>query len=329
MPRHRFRAAPESDTLTSARTQHLPPSSVNARRSHSTDRILDIITDYKLSPMPFIPYALTLALSVAYRKWRFSQLPMFRTRGGADFKKVLPPLQEMGAIWTSARINGQLGQAVMLKLDRSELLTRRSANKTATAGQPRVLPGDRHQAQVRDANDSRDNNDGQPARVDMAPPSTPPPDAPSGSSMPVEASQNSQTTTTVNNSAGPAPGLPKAFPPTTTVQPPPGQPLTWASTTTWTADPNPPPPAHNPTQTDIDDPLPIPGTFLPNAFQHTGFADPWPASGNMDEFLADDDVLFRAWDPGFAQSVDFSFSSILDPGNPFAWPEYCGGSYVA
>jgi hypothetical protein len=43
----------------------------------------------------------------------------------------------------------------------------------------------------------------------------------------------------------------------------------------------------------------------------------------LDAFLADDDALFRSWDPMFAQSVDFSFSSILDPGNPFAWPEYC------
>ena len=38
----------------------------------------------------------------------------------------------------------------------------------------------------------------------------------------------------------------------------------------------------------------------------------------------DDDALFRSWDPRFAQSVDMSFSSILDPGNPFAWPEYGG-----
>ncbi|KAL2163312.1 hypothetical protein VTH06DRAFT_5369 [Thermothelomyces fergusii] len=52
---------------------------------------------YKLSPMPFVAYASTLSLSVAYRKWRFSQLPMFRARGGADFKKVLPVVQELGS----------------------------------------------------------------------------------------------------------------------------------------------------------------------------------------------------------------------------------------
>ncbi|KAL2151173.1 hypothetical protein VTH82DRAFT_6271 [Thermothelomyces myriococcoides] len=110
MPRRLFRTAPECDTLQGISTHHLPPSSMNARRSHSADRILDIIKDYKLSPMPFVAYASTLSLSVAYRKWRFSQLPMFRTRGGTDFKKVLTVVQELGAIWTTARINGELGQ---------------------------------------------------------------------------------------------------------------------------------------------------------------------------------------------------------------------------
>ena len=305
MPRHRFRAAPECDTLTGPRTQHLPPSSVNARRSHSTDRILDGIRGYKLSPMPFIPYALTLSLSVAYRKWRFSRLPMFRARGGAEFKRVLPTLQDMGAIWSSARINGQLGQAVMLKLDRNEVLNRKRTG--ARRGQAGML------------------HDGDAQPVPMEP-------QPRG-----EVEPSSDKTTTALD---PTPSQPPLQPllPTWTA--------TWTADTTTTADPT---QQHQQQQQQphpqipLDDAIPIPSTLLP-APQPAGVL---PAStttnttstaavsasseaNNLDEFLVDDDddALFRAWDPGFAQSVDFSFSSILDPGNPFAWPEYCGEGYV-
>lgn len=132
MPRDRFRIAPECDEVQGASTKHLPASGLNARRSHSADRILDVIQGYKLVPMPFVPYALTLSLSVAYRKWRFSQIPMFQTRGGVDFKKVLPVLQEMGGTWTSVRIHGELGQDIMEKLDQCEAETRRKKHGKAS-----------------------------------------------------------------------------------------------------------------------------------------------------------------------------------------------------
>ncbi len=334
MPRHRFRAAPECDTLTGPRTQHLPPSSVNARRSHSTDRILDGIRGYKLSPMPFIPYALTLSLSVAYRKWRFSRLPMFRARGGADFKRVLPALQDMGAIWSSARINGQLGQAVMLKLDRNEVLNRKRTE--AKRGQTGTLhDGDVQQVpvepQLRGETDTHQTN--------IAPSSdrtTTAPDAPSNLSLPDSTNPNQPT-------------IPRFLVPDTTPSQPPLQPLvppwpaTWPAgttpTTTTTADPT----QQAPPQIPLDDAIPIPNTLLPipqpagtgpgvtvlptttNTNTTNTAVSASSEANTLNDFLVnDDDVLFSAWDPGFAQSVDFSFSSILDPGNPFAWPEYSG-----
>jgi len=331
MPRHRFRNAPECDTLTCPRTQHLPPSSVNARRSHSTDRILDVINDYKLSPMPFIPYALTLSLSVAYRKWRFSRLPMFRTRGGADFKKVLGPLQKMGAIWSSARINGQLGQAVMLKLDRNEIMNRKRTKKTA--GSTRTRRGDDNQELAAQGANTPPASSERPGT---------PPNAPSSPHRPVQLPQSNGTeTATINNSSlGPPPTYRAALHSAAasslpTQPPPPSFPLTW--TATWTADTAPSnnniPPPNLPQQPTLppgydyaptDDAIPLPGDLLS---QQAGLDETSPltgvSEGNLEDFLADDDALFRSWDPRFAQSVDFSFSSILDPGNPFAWPEYC------
>ncbi|KAK4148817.1 hypothetical protein C8A00DRAFT_19416 [Chaetomidium leptoderma] len=364
MPRHRFRTAPECDTLACPRTQHLPPSSVNARRSHSSDRILDVIKDYKLSPLPFIPYAITLSLSVAYRKWRFSRLPMFRTRGGADFKKVLPVVQDLGAIWSSARINGQLGQAVMLKLDRNGILTRKRKRRTTEAARARqgrtgVLgeEEDNREASADGRNRAEGENDTQSATTNPAQRTITPPDAPASPRMPLESVRvNQQSGADTNTLLGPPPGLRGCLPsPATSIterpQPQP-LPLTW--TAGWTADSNsnnsssnslsnnlpwPAPPKDtasqpNPTQQpDIpqgydhcqsDDAIPLPGDLLS---QPSGFDDTSPLAGlsesNLDDFLVDDDALFRSWDPRFAQSVDFSFSSILDPGNPFAWPEYC------
>ncbi|KAJ4287102.1 hypothetical protein N0V88_007724 [Collariella sp. IMI 366227] len=268
MPRHRFRNAPECDSVAGAgpRIQHLPPSSVNARRSHSADRILDVIKDYRLGPLPFVPYALALSLSVAYRKWRFSRLSMFRTRGGADFKKVLPVLQEMGKIWSSARINGQLGQAVMLKLDRKELNKKRAKEAAAAA-----------KAKQQQA----------AALLENTP-------------LPTTINENTigqLPTTTTNVDLSPDDAIPI-----------PGDLLSIAQPTI-------PPESYHQNNSNAsnsnsnnNDPSPL-GSGLPE--------------GNVEDFLMDDDALFRAWDPMFAQSVDFSFSSILDPGNPFAWPEYC------
>ncbi len=320
MPRHRFRAAPECDTLTGPRTQHLPPSSVNARRSHSTDRILDAIRGYQLSPVPFIPYALTLSLSVAYRKWRFSRLPMFRARGGAEFKRVLPALQDMGAIWSSARINGQLGQAVMLKLDRNEVLNRK---RTGTKrGQAATLDGDAQQVPVEPQ--LRGETDIPPTSTTVAPSSdraTTAPDAPSTLTQPESTIPNQ-------------PNTPRFLVPDTTPSQPPLNPFI----PPWTADPTQHQPQPQP-PIPLDDAIPIPNTLLPAPQPAGGFpasttntinttnttASASSESNTLNDFLVnDDDVLFSAWDPGFAQSVDFSFSSILDPGNPFAWPEYSG-----
>jgi hypothetical protein len=356
MPRHRFRTAPECDTLPGPRTQHLPPSSVNARRSHSADRILDVIQDYKLCPFPFVPYALTLSLSVAYRKWRFSQLPMFRTRGGADFKKVLPVLQGMAEIWSSARINGQLGQAVMLKLDRGEILNRKRTERSAEAGRTRQGQTSRASEQP-PAGESNRVADGQQATANSSHQTAPlspsktttPPDAPCSPRISEHHVQvNGSTSADINGSLAPPPNLHRPLPsPTTSSHTEQRQPQTLTWTATWTADNNnninntyPPPNAPNASHPSLtqqpdmtalgyeyahsDDAIPLPGDLLPQA---TGFNGPSPLTGlpegNLDDFLVDDDALFRSWDPRFAQSVDFSFSSILDPGNPFAWPEYC------
>ncbi|KAL2169468.1 hypothetical protein VTG60DRAFT_6012 [Thermothelomyces hinnuleus] len=366
MPRHRFRTAPECDTLHGISTHHLPPNSMNARRSHSADRILDVIKDYKLSPMPFVAYASTLSLSVAYRKWRFSQLPVFRTRGGADFKKVLPVVQELGAIWTTARINGELGQCVLLKLDRNEIINRKRARETAEgSGTKRARAGPLGDANDQEAAAEEPNGAVERTQAEVMTQATPAP-TPSSANTPPEkpcSSRISRDRTAQDLGAGSKSFLgasanhrdPLASHTASFLADRPQQrslPLTWTScrtadkihhsSNTPVVPPNPPWAASvkdgmtqpNPTQqlaisqgygcNQSDDAIPLPRDALE---QPAGLNETSPlaglSEGSMEDFMIDDDALFRSWDPRFAQSVDFSFSSILDPGNPFAWPEYC------
>lgn len=127
MPRSRFCKAPEDDELRGCVSYaHLPPNRANARRSLSVDRIVETIRAYELSPMPFVPYALALSLSVHYRKWRFSRTPMFRARAKAAFEKILPILHGLGKVWASARVTSSLGEEVVKKLSKLALLNQRS-----------------------------------------------------------------------------------------------------------------------------------------------------------------------------------------------------------
>jgi len=128
MPRGRFRTALECDPVSSPYYQHPPFNGKNARRSHSSNRIIGAVSNYNLCSMPFVPYALTLSLGVAYRTWRLSRIPIFRPRSSDNFRKVLAILEKMGEVWTSAKIKAQLSQVVMRKLDQHLANLRRTVN---------------------------------------------------------------------------------------------------------------------------------------------------------------------------------------------------------
>lgn len=103
---------------------HLPQPHVNARRSLSADRIIEIVesclhSTEGLCTLPFVPYAVALALSVAYRKMRYSKIPMYRLRGKNRFKDVVELLQKLGEIYTSARVNASLGISILRELDKT------------------------------------------------------------------------------------------------------------------------------------------------------------------------------------------------------------------
>jgi hypothetical protein len=274
------------DAVSGVTYSHLPPSILNARRSHSSDRIFDIINErgrYHLSPMPFVPYALALSLTVAYRKWRFSQTPMFRARGKDNFRDILPLLAELGKVWTSARINSNLGDAVMAHVSQAEHHSRGKAPRpgrqndcpvpSAKQAQRRAQKVDhRRQVRFQGADGSRDKA------------STPPSDGGSATQLPLPDGSLSPSTSRTSAT----------------------EPRDSLSSIDQGSD----------TLTS-----PCISNISPYAPSFGGAGDEILTSAGTNEFLADlDDTLFQSWD--LMDTVDTCFENNLDPGCPFTWPEY-------
>lgn len=108
---------PRPGTIIAAST--LPPPSANARRSLAAERIACAVERDCLSSLPFIPYAVSLALSVEYRKMRHSRLPMFRTRAMNAFKRNCDLLRSYSEHYWSARVVAGLGDGVLREMERA------------------------------------------------------------------------------------------------------------------------------------------------------------------------------------------------------------------
>ncbi|KAK0721371.1 hypothetical protein B0T21DRAFT_386251 [Apiosordaria backusii] len=286
MTRERFATAPENDsnkTVTPVSYQHLPPSSVNARRSHASDRILDVVSAYKLSPFPFVPYALSLSLSVAYRKWKFSKLPMFRTRGKADFLKVASAIRAFCPIWANARLSSELGNAVVRNLERGEALLRERAR---TKGAACVPP--------------------KPKVIDD-----------SGSAFNIELHSRARwliekPDESISSAATSAPTVAGLATNQSTALEVPSPSSTLVNTTQGVTETT--------NMVTFQNPAPSMGgnsLFVVKAGDHQD-----PSSGDF--MTMNDSLIFDSWDPTFAQMIDYSFASNLDPGNPFGSCEYMG-----
>ncbi|KAF4331631.1 transcription factor [Fusarium beomiforme] len=87
--------------------------------------------------MPFVPYAVCLALSVEYRKMRHSRLPMFRARAMHAFKRNCEMLRKFGDYFWSANVVAGLGERVLKEMERAaNTLTRESPPVEGTGTPP-------------------------------------------------------------------------------------------------------------------------------------------------------------------------------------------------
>ncbi|KAK2593645.1 hypothetical protein QQS21_008649 [Conoideocrella luteorostrata] len=118
---------PRPGTAPAAST--LPPPSANARRSLAAERIACAVPRDHLSPVPLVPYAVSLALSVEYRKMRHSRLPMFRARAMSSFKRNYEMLRKYSDHFWSANVVAGLGERVLREMERAATsLTTREAS---------------------------------------------------------------------------------------------------------------------------------------------------------------------------------------------------------
>lgn len=128
---------PRPGTAPAAST--LPPPSANARRSLAAERIACAVPRDCLSPAPFVPYAVSLALSVEYRKMRHSRLPMFRARAMSSFKRNCELLRRYSNHFWNASVVAGLGERVLKEMERAATTLNKDHTPPVAASESSLL----------------------------------------------------------------------------------------------------------------------------------------------------------------------------------------------
>ena len=90
--------------------QSLASSHVSSTSSHE-------VRD-QLILFPFVPYAFSLSLSVAYREMRHNKIPMSRARARTQFQNNCESLGQLGEVFTSASTMAEMGRSTLKEMDR-------------------------------------------------------------------------------------------------------------------------------------------------------------------------------------------------------------------
>jgi hypothetical protein len=121
-------------------TEPVPSTPSYVRQSLSTVRVIQILSREcpdDLSPLPVVPWALSLAMANAYRQFRQSKLPTHRSRAKSDLQTCCDMLQKMRSVWWSAGAMADLGNAALKKASKpretdkvsDHAVTRKNADK--------------------------------------------------------------------------------------------------------------------------------------------------------------------------------------------------------
>lgn len=101
------------------------------RQSLSATRVIHLLNaepPERLPPLPLVPYALSVALSVVYRHFRSRRLKVHVNRATDELKQCVVLLNRLRYAWWSAGTMADLGMAVLNNADRNT----RTANTPAT-----------------------------------------------------------------------------------------------------------------------------------------------------------------------------------------------------
>lgn len=135
---------------SSASTKPSTSTPSYTRQALSALRIQTIISKecpQNLPPLPIVPYAVSLALSVAYRQLRHSRLITHRNRAKSDLSSCCDLLESMSSRWWSASAMARLGRKALQNFDADTHRRQKEAttNRKATPTHPaRGAPQRRH-----------------------------------------------------------------------------------------------------------------------------------------------------------------------------------------
>lgn len=97
------------------------------RQAYSAILVADILEDdngRSLLPLPVVPYSLSLALSVAYKHLRQTQLVTSRIRATKQLKRCCTLLDDLASTWWSAGAMAKLGRRALKEANRPAAVNR-------------------------------------------------------------------------------------------------------------------------------------------------------------------------------------------------------------
>lgn len=80
--------------------------------------------------LPFVPYSLSISLSVAYRELRFSKLKRHKSEARKKLHQICGSLSILGASYWSAALMAEMTQSVLMQTSHTPLPSRRHSPST-------------------------------------------------------------------------------------------------------------------------------------------------------------------------------------------------------
>lgn len=78
----------------------------------------EITQEHSPTLFPFVPYAMSLSMSIAYREMRHSKLTLHRTRSRRQFQTLCEALSKLEAIFWSASATSEMAKKLLKEMDR-------------------------------------------------------------------------------------------------------------------------------------------------------------------------------------------------------------------
>lgn len=100
--------------------QSTPQTASSLRQSFSASQVTTLICGTKnpdVLPLPVVPYGISLALSVAYKKVRNSRVKHIFSQGKAEFETCQRTLEDFRENWWAADLMATLSRTVLLSMD--------------------------------------------------------------------------------------------------------------------------------------------------------------------------------------------------------------------